>query len=142
LCLGGTKNGVGMSEAVVFFDRELSAEFAYRCKQAGQLASKMRYLTAPWARVLAGGAWLRHADHANEMAALLRGELEKMEIEVLHPVEANAVFARLGKAHYDALARDGWVVYSFIGGGARLMCSWQTTPDDVMAFVDCLRSAS
>jgi len=141
LCLGGTKNGVGMSEAVVFFDRELGAEFAFRCKQAGQLASKMRYMTAPWAKVLADGTWLRHARHANEMAALLADELHAMGIQILHPVEANAVFARLLPEHYDALERDGWVVYSFIGGGARLMCSWQTTPDTVRSLLDCLRSA-
>ncbi len=48
LCFGGTKNGLAVGEAVIFFRHELAAEFAYRCKQAGQLASKMRYLSAPW----------------------------------------------------------------------------------------------
>ena len=61
LCFGGTKNGMAAGEAVVFFNRELAREFDYRCKQAGQLASKMRFLAAPWVGMLRDGAWLRHA---------------------------------------------------------------------------------
>ena len=68
LCCGGTKLGMAVTEAVVFFDRQLGTEFAYRCKQAGQLASKMRYLSAPWLAMLTDGTWLRHAAHANAMA--------------------------------------------------------------------------
>ena len=52
LCFGGTKNGLPIGEAVVFFDRKQSEDFAWRVKQAGQLASKMRFLTAPWLGVL------------------------------------------------------------------------------------------
>ncbi|HEY0551298.1 MAG TPA: low specificity L-threonine aldolase, partial [Verrucomicrobiae bacterium] len=52
LCFGGTKNGMAVGDAVVFFNRELAAEFDYRCKQAGQLASKMRFLSAPWVGML------------------------------------------------------------------------------------------
>src|SRR5690606_35328524 len=48
LCFGGTKGGMGIGEAVVFFDTDLAFDFDYRCKQAGQLASKMRFLSAPW----------------------------------------------------------------------------------------------
>jgi len=60
--------GLPIGEAIVFFDRRLGEEFAYRCKQAGQLASKMRYLSAPWLAMLTDGVWLRHAGHANAMA--------------------------------------------------------------------------
>src|SRR6266481_3105339 len=68
LCFGGTKNGLAVGEAVVFFNPELAREFDYRCKQGGQLASKMRFLSAPWVGLLQEGAWLRHARHANTMA--------------------------------------------------------------------------
>mgnify|MGYP003412357418 CR=1 FL=1 len=57
LCFGGTKMGLPVGEAVVFFDRRLSEDFAWRCKQAGQLASKMRFLSAPWLGLLEGGGW-------------------------------------------------------------------------------------
>ena len=65
LCFGGTKNGMPVGEAVVFFNTELAKEFDYRCKQAGQLASKMRFLSAPWVGMLQDGAWIQHAAHAN-----------------------------------------------------------------------------
>src|SRR6202044_2485077 len=45
LCFGGAKNGMAMGEAVIFFDRAMATDFDYRCKQAGQLASKMRFLS-------------------------------------------------------------------------------------------------
>src|SRR5260370_35294695 len=57
LCFGGTKNGIAIGEAVVFFNAELAREFDYRCKQGGQLASKMRFLSAPWVGMLQDGAW-------------------------------------------------------------------------------------
>ena len=56
LCFGGTKNGLAVGEAVVFFNPELAREFDYRCKQGGQLASKMRFLSAPWTGLLKEGA--------------------------------------------------------------------------------------
>ncbi|NQU10141.1 threonine aldolase, partial [bacterium] len=65
LCFGGTKNGLAVGEAVLFFNRDLAFEFEYRCKQAGQLASKMRFLAAPWVGLLENGAWLRRAQQAN-----------------------------------------------------------------------------
>ena len=67
LCFGGTKNGLAVGEAVIFFDHGLAADFDYRCKQAGQLASKMRFLTAPWVGLLESGAWLANARHANRL---------------------------------------------------------------------------
>jgi len=61
LCFGGTKNGLPVGEAVVFFDKALAADFAYRLKQAGQLASKMRFISAPWLGLLDNDVWLRNA---------------------------------------------------------------------------------
>jgi threonine aldolase len=144
LCLGGTKNGMAVGEAVVFFDRALAAEFEYRCKQAGQLASKMRFLAAPWVGLLRDGAWLRHAAHANAMAALLGRALEDAPgVRLLQPIQANAVFAALPPGAGDALRADGWRFYDFIGsGGARFMCAWDTTPEDVQAFAAAVRLAA
>ena len=59
LCFGGTKNGTGAGELVVFFKKELAREFDYRAKQGGQLASKMRFLAAPWVGILRDGVWLK-----------------------------------------------------------------------------------
>ncbi len=141
LCFGGAKNGMAVGEAVVFFNRDLANEFEYRCKQAGQLASKMRFLAAPWVGVLQDGAWLRHARHANQMAARLEAELRPLpSVKILMPRQANAVFVELPPQVVDALHKLGWQFYNFIGlSGHRLMCSWDTTEADVQAFVADLK---
>jgi threonine aldolase len=142
LCFGGTKNGIGVGEAVVFFDHKLAAEFDYRCKQAGQLASKMRFLSAPWAGMLREGAWLRRADHSNKMAARLAEALQQLPgVKLMFPREANAVFVELPVATVEALWGRGWLFYTFIGhGGCRLMCAWDTTEADVDALVNDIKS--
>jgi len=144
LCFGGTKMGLPVGEAVVFFDRKLSEDFAWRCKQAGQLASKMRFLSAPWLGMLEGGAWLRHAAHANAMAQRLAAGLAAIAgARLLFPVEANGVFVDLPQTVQDGLRERGWRFYTFIAaGGARLMCSWDTTPESVDALLADLRELS
>ncbi|QOX80308.1 low specificity L-threonine aldolase [Trichlorobacter lovleyi] len=137
LCLGGAKNGMAVGEAVVFFKKELAEEFDYRCKQAGQLASKMRFLAAPWNGMLQNDAWLKRASHANHCAQSLAKRLRAVpQLEIMFPVEANAVFVSMPQALVDSLHRLGWHFYSFIGaGGARLMCSWATEESDIEALV-------
>lgn len=142
LCFGGTKNGMAIGEAVVFFNRELAQEFDYRCKQAGQLASKMRFLAAPWVGMLDSGAWLRHAAQANRCARLLEERLRAIPgVRVKHPTQANAVFVELPVKLGKALHAMGWHFYSFIGeGGARFMCSWETTEHDIDALATDIAS--
>jgi threonine aldolase len=136
LCFGGAKNGLFAGEAVVFFRRELAAEFDYRCKQAGQLCSKMRFLAAPWVGMLRDGAWLRHAAHANQMARRLRAALEQIpQTKILYPTQANSVFIEMPSQVVASLRQIGWKFYDFIGsGGCRLMCAWDTTAEDVDRF--------
>ncbi|GIX50532.1 MAG: L-threonine aldolase [Limisphaera sp.] len=138
LCFGGTKNGLAVGEAVVFFDRELAREFDYRCKQGGQLASKMRFLSAPWLGLLNNDVWLRNARHSNAMARRLAEGLRAFpEVEICYPVESNAVFVRLPAGVPEAMRDRGWHFYTGVisPGESRLMCSWDTTPDDVDAFL-------
>ncbi len=144
LCLGGTKAGLAVGEAVVFFRKELAAEFGYRCKQAGQLASKMRFLSAPFLGVLQSGAYLRHAAHANAMAERLATGLEAIDgIQRLYPREANAVFVQLPDAQAATLRSRGWHFYTFIGSdGARFVCNWNTTERDVDALLTDLATLS
>ena len=136
LCFGGTKNGLPVGDAVLFFNRELARDFEYRCKQAGQLASKMRYLTAPWTHMLETGAWLRNAQHANRMAQLLATRLREIpQVEIMNPVQANSVFARIPEPWVRGLRSCGWTFYTFIGTAARLMASWDTQPEDIERFI-------
>lgn len=142
LCFGMTKNGIAVGEAVVFFDRELAREFDYRCKQGGQLASKMRFLSAPWTGMLKDGAWLRHARHANAMAKRLETGLRAIPgVEIAFPVDSNGVFAKIPAAAEKQMHERGWRFYTGVvtPDESRLMCSWDTTAGDVDDFVKDLR---
>lgn len=143
LCMGGTKLGMAVGDCVVFFDRDLSREFEYRCKQSGQLASKMRFLSAPWVGMLETGAWLERARHANSMASYLAEQLAAIEgVRLMAPTEANAVFVDFGVESTKRLKGLGWEFYEFISiGTSRLMCSWATTREDVDAIVSDVKSS-
>ena len=138
---GGTKNGLAVGEAVIFFDARLAREFDYRCKQAGQLASKMRFLSAPWSGMLVDGALLRHAAHANHYARELAAGLSGIAgLEVVYPCQANSVFIRMPESLIEALRQRGWHFFTFIGSGlARFMCSWSTCQADIDALVGDVR---
>ncbi len=142
LCFGMTKNGIAVGEAVVFFDCKLAHEFDYRCKQGGQLASKMRFLSAPWVGMLKDGAWLRHARHANAMAKRLEAGLRGIpSVQIAYPVESNGVFVRIPPVAVKQMHALGWKFYTGVvtPDESRLMCSWDTTAEDVDAFVADLR---
>jgi threonine aldolase len=140
LSLGGTKNGLLATEAVVFFDASLAREFEYRCKQGGQLSSKMRFQTCQWQALLESGAWLRHATHANAMAQRLAGAVrEIIGVKLARPVEANAVFLEMSAKLAQALEGVGWHFHYMHGAGHRLMCSWATTEAEIDAFARDMR---
>lgn len=142
LCFCGTKNGMAVGEAILFFNRALAEDFAYRCKQAGQLASKMRFISAPWLGLLETGAWLRNAEHANRMAAYLEQQLRDLGLSLLFPRQVNGVFVEMPAAVIERLRQKGWLFYTFIGmGGARLMCAWNTTEERIDAFIADLKAA-
>ena len=143
LSFGATKLALPVGEAIVFFDKSLSDEFGHRCKQAGHVASKMRFLCAPWVGLLENDAWLKHARHANRCAALLSARLEQFAgAELLAPVESNAVFVNLPEAVHRHMRDQGWIYHIVTGDtGARLMCSWDTTEEHIAQFIGDLELA-
>jgi threonine aldolase len=117
----------------------------YRMKQSGQLASKMRFLASQWLGLLDSGKWLEYARHANAMAERLSSQLNRVAaVRLLFPREGNAVFAKIPDSTVVRLRELGWRFYTDVGpgGGARLMCSWDTTEEDVDRFTEDLRTAS
>lgn len=137
---GGTKNGLVFGEAVVVCNPELAGDFKFTRKQLGQLASKMRFLSAQFEALLSDDLWLRSAGHANAMAARLASEVAKIDsVEVSHPVEANAVFARLPRSAIDRLLAelpgdDPFYIWDEARDEVRWMCSWDTSEADVDEF--------
>jgi threonine aldolase len=137
---GGTKNGLLGAEAVVFLNPELAEGFVYLRKQSLQLASKMRFLAAQLDALLSDGLYLRLAAHANAMAArLASGVRELPEVTITRPVQANAVFAALPPGAAARLQEEfAFYVWDERSGEVRWMCAWDTTAEDVDAFVAAL----
>ncbi|MDR6974154.1 threonine aldolase [Streptomyces sp. 3330] len=134
LSLGATKNGTMTADAIVVFDRSLTAELAFRAKRAGQLASKMRFHAAQLDAYLTDGLWLRNATHAGAMAARLREGLKAVpEVALLGAADANIVFCRLPQWVTEGLLADGYAFYHdrWEPGVVRFVTSFATTPQDV-----------
>lgn len=139
LVIGGTKNGMTPTEALVLFNKDLSRRFDARLKQAGQLPSKGRFYSAPWIGMLRDGAFMRHAAHANAMAQRLAAD---MPFPIRHPVDANGLFVDMDEAALNRLRAEGWFVYRFTDGTVRFMCSWTTTEAEVDALIASLKGVA
>lgn len=133
---GGTKNGTLAAEAVIVFDPETAAAVRRLRKTFGQLASKMRFVSAQLTALLEDGLWRRNAAHANAMAARLAAAVAGIPgVSITRSVEANAVFAVLPPAATARLqTRHRFYVWNQATGEVRWMCSWDTTAEDVDAF--------
>ena len=134
LSFGGTKNGCLAAEAIVFFDPAAAEIFPYLRKRAGQLLSKMRFVSAQLEAYLSDGVWLRNARHANAMAAHLSAGLASLEgVEFSYPTQSNEVFVRLRDATVTRLKEAGFDVNEdeLDGSAVRFVTSWNTEKDDV-----------
>jgi threonine aldolase len=140
LSFGGTKNGMMLGEAVVFFNRELAKDFLFIRKQSMQLASKMRFISAQFHALLSNDLWRKNAAHSNAMAQLLAKRLLTISsIRLTQPVEANAIFAILPKNIVSTLQdKFHFYVWNENLSEVRLMTSFDTTEEDVTAFFNCL----
>ncbi|RKN38555.1 low specificity L-threonine aldolase [Streptomyces hoynatensis] len=141
LSFGGTKNGLLFGEAVVVLNPEAVRGLVRLRKSSLQLASKMRFVSVQFEALLAGDLWLRSAAHANAMARrLAEGARAVPGVEIRHPVEANAVFARLPHDAAERLRkRHRFYFWDEAAGDVRWMCSFDTTEADVDAFLTALR---
>jgi threonine aldolase len=137
LSFGGTKNGAMGVEAVVTMSPAFSASAPYLRKQHMQLSSKMRFLAAQFNALLADDLWLSNARHANAMASRLAAGLGEVSgVEVVYPVQSNAVFARLDPAHIARLQQD-WTFHLWdeTTSVVRWMSAFDTQESDIDAFL-------
>ncbi|MFE9258934.1 threonine aldolase family protein [Streptomyces sp. NPDC006879] len=141
LSYGGTKNGMMFGEAVVVLNPDAVRAMKHVRKMSMQLASKMRFVSVQLEALLAKDLWLRSARHANEMAQRLADGVRQVDgVEILYPVQANAVFARL--PHEVSLRlqkRFRFYFWDEAAGDVRWMCAWDTTENDVDEFLAALK---
>jgi threonine aldolase len=143
LSFGGTKNGAMLGEAIVVLDPGASAGLTFLRKLNMQLSSKMRFVSAQLIALLEGDLWLRNASHSNAMAQRLRTGVEAgiadgsiRGVGFTQPTEANGVFATLPDGIADRL-REAFRFYDWDAAKneVRWMCSFDTSEDDIDAFI-------
>lgn len=136
LSFGGTKQGMLCGEAVVYLRDGIGGDFPYWQKHAMQLASKMRFVSAQFEALLEDDLWVQNGRHANAMAQRLVEAVRGVpDVEVLYPVQANAVFARIPPACIEPLQRQTFFwPWDERAGVVRWMCAFDTEPEDVARF--------
>ncbi len=143
LSFGGTKNGMAFGEAVVFFNKQLAEDFEYRVKQAGQLASKMRFISAQWLGLLDNDTWLKNAKHANMLAAYFADSIEEIDgVHLMFPTDANEVFLKMKPEIEVGLRKRGWIFYNFIGVSSRFVFSWSSSKKRVDELINDIKDLS
>ena len=136
LSFGGTKIGALAAEAVVVLNPDLADALPFLRKTSMQLPSKMRFVSAQLLALFNNELWKRSATHANAMAARLHAGIEALGVEIPNPTQANAVFPILDQEVTEKLQQKfRFYVWNQATGQVRLMCSWDTTEDDVDALV-------
>lgn len=141
LSWGGTKNGLLGAEAVVVLNPAAVRQPRFVRKLSTQLASKMRFVSAQLLALHEGELWLDSARRANAMARRLADGVAGVPgARLTQAPEANGVFAVL-PAGATARLQERWPfhVWDPAVGEVRLMCSWDTTEEDVDGFVAALR---
>ena len=142
LSFGGTKNGLMAGEAICFLKPGLASDFKYIRKQGMQLASKMRFISAQFIAYFRNDLWKQCATHSNAMAAILYDKLKEIKnIQITQKVQSNGIFVIIP---YDAAERviKQYFFYPWDESRSeyRLMCSWDTTEEDIDEFVKLLKT--
>ncbi|MEM7295873.1 MAG: beta-eliminating lyase-related protein [Pseudomonadota bacterium] len=145
LSFGGTKNGLMGVEALVVFDPAHAARLALRRKRAAQLMSKHRYLAAQMVAYLEDDLWLEMAASANAAAQKFAHGLRAIaDVELMHPVDANMIFAKWPGSTHLKLQQAGAQYYQLADGAeherlpARLVCDWSASTENTELFLELL----
>lgn len=142
--IGGTKNGALMGEAMVICNDSLKEDFRFHIKQKGALLAKGRLLGIQFLELFKDDLYFDLARHANKMADLLKKEISRAGYKFLIHSPSNQIFPILS----DKLIAKLQGNYSFYiwekvdqnNSAIRLVTSWATEEEKVLAFVKDLKS--
>ena len=142
LSFGGTKNGMMLGEAVLFFNPGLSKSSKYIRKQSMQLFSKMRFVSTQFLAYFENDLWKKNATHSNRMAKLLEKQVREIPaIQLTQEVEANGVFAIVPREIIPQL-QEKYFFYMWDErrSEVRWMTSFDTQQEDILNFVALIKS--
>jgi threonine aldolase len=141
LSFGSSKNGTMNAEAIVVFDPEHATELLRRIKRAGQLVSKMRYISCQLDAYLEDDRWLTWATHSNTLAKRLAEALDASEyIEVMFPPQSNILILRMDNKLAEFMCDKGVEFYPWheVDNCYRVVLSNLHDEADISFFTDVL----
>ena len=144
ISFGGTKNGLLGCEAVLIFNPDIAKTFKFERKQSMQLPSKTRFLAAQFLAYFENDTYKEIAQHSCNKAKLLAEMLQEIpQIEVLYPVQSNAVFAKIPKKWTKSLKNElFFYVWDENEWSVRLMMSFDTQDEEIKRFVNKAKELS
>lgn len=144
LSFGGGKNGLMLGEVVVLFNSNFAKDFKFIRKQAMQLPSKTRFFAAQFIKLIENKLYNQIAENELKLAKLLEQKLKEIpQVDVVFPVEINAVFIKFPKAWTKTLKKNKffymWDTQQWV---ARIMMSFDSTEQDVEEFFQSIKALS
>jgi threonine aldolase len=141
--IGGTKNGALIGEALVICREALKEDFRFHLKQKGALLAKGRLLGIQFLELFRDDLFFELAEHANQMAKLLREALSQAGYTFLTHSPSNQIFPILPNSLIVELQKKyAFYIWESIDAGSsaiRLVTSWATKEEEVLAFIGDLQ---
>ncbi len=133
LSLGGTKNGLMGTEALVIFNKDLVQGSDHLHKQTLQLMSKMRFLAAQYIPFFTDDLWKQLATHANNQAKKIAEVIESIpELTLSYPVETNQIFFTAPSDLIPLIQEQiACLIWNQEKNELRLIASFDTSDEDV-----------
>lgn len=144
--IGGTKNGALLGEALVFCNPSLKADFRFFIKQKGALLAKGRLIGIQFLELFRDDLYYELAAHANKMAGVLREGILEAGYSFLIQTSTNQIFPILPNSLIEKLMDNFsfyvWEVIDTELSAVRLVTSWATKEEYVLAFINDLKKYS
>ena len=144
--IGGTKGGALIGEALVICSESLKEDFRFHMKQKGALLAKGRLLGIQFIELFRDDLYFDLAKHANRMASILRAEISKAGFSFLVNSPSNQLFPILSNRLISELEKNYlfhiWSKVDADNSAIRLVTSWATKEEDVLAFIEDMKKAT
>jgi Threonine aldolase len=141
--IGGTKNGALLGEALVICNNSLRNDFRFMIKQKGAMLAKGSLLGIQFLELFKDNLFFELADHANQMAEMLRIAISNAGYSFLTASPSNQIFPILPNDLIKKLQENYsfyvWKEMDHNLSAIRLVTSWATKVDYVRAFIKDLR---
>ncbi|WP_121663426.1 threonine aldolase family protein [Metabacillus litoralis] len=138
--IGGTKNGALLGEALVICNDTLKEDFRFHMKQKGALLAKGRLLGIQFRELFKDDLYFDLAIHANSMADKLREEISNAGFSFITHSPSNQVFPIFPNSFIEKLQEKyffhHWEKIDNDSSAIRLVTSWATKEDKVLAFIE------